>query len=121
MQKIMVMGYVGRDPEERCTSGGRKVTSFPIGINFNKGGEKITVWYRVSCWAPVAFAVLPYIKKGKLITVVGDLQPPTTYQSKDGDIKIDMTISCDSISFIPLPKSPEEKKEDQSVFDFGEF
>ena len=121
MQKIIAMGYVGRDPEERYTSGGRKVTSFPLGVNFNKGEEKITVWYGVSCWAPVEFAVLPYIKKGNLITVVGDLQPPTTYQSKDGDIKIDMTIRCNSISFVPLPKRPEEIKEDQSECDFGGF
>lgn len=119
MQKIFVMGFVGRDPEERCTAGGKKVTTFPIGINFNKGGEKMTVWYRVNCWASTAAAILPFIKKGKPVTVVGDLNPPTTYQSKNGDIKIDMTITCDSISFIPIPKTPEEKKEDDAVFDFG--
>lgn len=79
----------------------------------------MTLWYRVNCWASTAAAILPFIKKGKPVTVVGDLNPPTTYQSKNGDIKVDMTISCDSISFIPVPKSPEEKKDDESVFDFG--
>ena len=119
MQKIFVMGFVGRDVEERFTSGGKKVNSFPVGINFNKGGEKITVWYRINCWEEVASKILPYIKKGSLVTVVGDLNPPTTYQSKNGDIKIDMTITCDSISFVPSPKPKEDKKKDESVFDFG--
>lgn len=119
MQKIFVMGFIGRDPEERCTSGDKKVTTFPIGINHTKGGEKRTTWYRVNCWNPVAAAVIPFLKKGKVVTVIGELQHPTTYQSKTGDIKVSLTITCDSISFVPIPKTLEEKNEDPASFDFG--
>ncbi len=120
MQKIFVTGFVGRDPEERFTASGKKLTTFPMGINVVKGGEKLTIWYKVNCWAETCSSVLPHIKKGNCITVIGDLNPPTTYQNKKGDIVIDMSISCQSISFFPSPKREEEKKENPEVFDFGD-
>jgi len=121
MQKIIVMGFVGRDPEEKYTSNGTKLTTFPLGINYTKGGEKLTVWYKINCWVDQCSNILPYIKKGKCITVMGELSPPTTYQNKKGDIAVDMSIKCQSIDFIPMPKekAPQETKEDPAVFDFG--
>lgn len=120
MQKIFVMGFVGREPEERFTNNDEKVTTFPIGINYTKGGEKRTVWYRINCWGSIGSQQIPSLKKGKVITVIGTLKFPTAYQAKNGDIKIDMTITCDSISFVPIPKPMTEKKEEESVFNFGE-
>ncbi len=120
MQKIFLIGFVGRDPEERFTQGGKKVTSFPLGINFTKGGEKLTVWYRINCWDGSGGPILSHIKKGSCVTVVGELSPPTTYQSKNGDIRIDMAVNCNSISFTPSTKPKEEKREDdEATFDFG--
>lgn len=120
MQKIFLIGYVGRDPEERVTAGGKKVSSFPLGISFSKGGEKITVWYRINCWDGSYYPILSHIKKGNCVTVIGDLSPPTTYQDKNGDIKIDMTVTCHSVSFTPNSKPKEERHErDESIVDFG--
>ncbi len=120
MHKIMVMGFVGREVEERLTGGGKKVKSFPLGINIVKGGEKITLWYRINCWEGIASKILPYIKKGSLVTVIGDLNPPTTYQNKKGDIKIDMTITCNSIGFVPSVKKEEkDPREEDSIIEFG--
>lgn len=119
MQKIFVTGFVGRDPEEKFTASGKKVTAFSIGINAKKGGEKLTIWYTVNCWGDSCCAVLPYVKKGNGLTVVGDLNPPTTYQNKAGDISIDMSITCQSIHFSPSSQ-PKEEKEGSDPFDFGE-
>lgn len=122
MQKIFLTGFVGRDPEERFTSGGTKITSFPLGINVPKGGEKITVWYKINCWEESCKKIIPHIKKGSCITAVGDLAPPSTYQNKKGDISIDLSINCHSLSFaVASPAKKEEKKEDPSVFDFGDI
>ena len=120
MQKIFITGFVGRDPEEKFTSTGKKLTNFPIGIKVNKGGEKITIWYKVNCWGEQCISILPHIKKGNCVTVIGDLSPPTTYQNKKGDISIDMSISAQSISFVPSSKPREEKKEDPSIFELGD-
>lgn len=119
MQKIFVTGFVGRAPEEKFTSNGKKVTSFPLGVNVTKAGEKLTVWYKVNCWGDYCSTILPHIKKGSCVTVVGDLNLPTTYQNKAGDIAIDMSIVAQSISFSPSSKPREEKKDDPSIVEWG--
>lgn len=121
MQKMTIMGYVGRDPEERFTSGGKKITSFPMGILITKSGEKLTVWYKIQCWGDQFAAVLPHIKKGNLLIVGGDLNPPATYQNKKGDISIDLSIACQSINFVPLPKKEKKEKNQEDAFDFGDL
>ena len=123
MQKMFITGFVGRDPEEKFTSTGKKVTSFSIGVNIKKSGEKITLWYRIDCWGETCASILPYLKKGSCLTVVGDLNPPTTYQNKKGDISLDLSLVANSICFYPSFKPQEEKKAEEdklAEFDYGE-
>lgn len=117
MQKITVMGFVGRDPEEKFTSNNKKLVTFPLGINTSKNGEKLTIWYRINCWEGQCTKLLPYIKKGSCVIVMGDLSTPTTYQNKNGDISIDMSISAFSLSFGPSNKK-EENKENEVEAEF---
>jgi len=124
MQKMFILGFVGRDPEERFTSSGKKVTSFPVAVSVMKNKEKMTVWYKVNCWDERFSGIIPHIKKGSVVVVMGELSAPTTYQNKNGDIAIDLSINASSIDFCPISK-PENKEEqksfkDPSVFDFGE-
>ena len=120
MQKIFLVGHLGRDPETRFTSTDKKVTSFPLAISVFKGGEKLTVWYKISCWENTGAALLPHLKKGSCVIVTGDLLPPSTYQNKKGDIAIDMSVAANSIAFGPSNKSEKKKEdEDESVFSFG--
>lgn len=119
MQKIFLVGFLGRDPEERFTSGNKKVTSFPLAVSVYKGGENITIWYKIACWEETGAALLPHLKKGSCVIVTGDLLPPSTYQNKKGDIAIDMSVAANSIAFGPVPKSEKKEEEDPSVFSFG--
>jgi single-stranded DNA-binding protein len=117
----MMTGFVGREPEERFTNNGKKVNSFPLAINFMKNGEKVTIWYKVLCWNNMGENILPHLKKGSCITVFGDLNPPSTYQNKKGDIAIDMSVNAQSISFLPTLKTEKEEKKDPSVFEQESF
>lgn len=120
MQKVFLVGYLGRDPEERFTSTHKKVTSFPLAISVYKSGEKLTVWYKISCWEETGAAILPYLKKGSCVIVTGDLLPPTTYQNKKGEIAIDMKVAANSLAFGPSSNSENKKEEsDDAVFSFG--
>lgn len=130
MQKMFILGFVGRDPEERYTSGGKKVVSFPVAVSVMKNKEKMTVWYKVNCWDEKFSGIMPHIKKGNSLVIMGELNAPTTYQNKNGDIAIDLSINANSIDFCPISKN-ENKEEpkieekysgkDPSVFDFGEI
>lgn len=95
------MGFVGKDPEERATASGKKVTSFSMGVNTKKGSEKVTSWYKVNCWGNSFECILSKIKKGNHLVVMGRFNTPYVYSNKNGEEKVDLSLSCDSIDFVP--------------------
>lgn len=125
MQKMFLIGFVGRDPEERFTAAGKKVNSFPLAVSVVKNKEKTTIWYKINCWDDKFAGIMPHIKKGNGLAIVGELNAPTTYQNKNGDISIDLSINVNSIDFLPMPKpdNKEEVKENRNdaMFDFGDM
>lgn len=91
LNKIMIIGNVGRDPELRMTSGGKPVTEFSVAVNrvFNDqaSGERReeTEWFRVVCWQRLAETAQQLIQKGRLVFVEGRLQtrPWTDREGKE--------------------------------------
>lgn len=98
MQKALLMGWVGNTPEERHTSGGRKVTTFRLGVTGKLKGEKNTTWYTIQCWDSMFKHILPYIKKGTALLVGGELIPPHMFEGRDGP-KIGLNVNAQSVDF----------------------
>ena len=113
MQRIMLLGYVGNTPEDRVTSGGMKMTSFNLAVNAKSKGETVTTWYSIYCFNGDHKNMLSYIKKGSGLIISGELFPPTTYQSKQGETRISLGVKAEGISFLPAKK---EEKDEASVF-----
>ena len=94
MDKITVIGNLGRDPEMRYTPEGTPVVNFSVASNrtwTDASGEKHeqTVWYRVSVWRRMAEVCNQYLAKGRQVYVEGRLRPdasgnPRTFQRRDG-------------------------------------
>src|ERR671931_1437325 len=80
LNKIMIIGNVGRDPELRMTANGKPVTEFSVAVNriFNDGGSgerrEETEWFRIVCWQRLAETAQQLIQKGRLVYVEGRLQ-----------------------------------------------
>lgn len=79
LNKVMVIGYVGRDPEMRYTSSGRAVTSFGVGATrkwTSSDGEsrEETEWFNVVAWGDLAEICKEYVGKGQPVYVEGRLQ-----------------------------------------------
>ena len=111
MQKITIIGNLGRKPEERHTQNGKKVISFPVAARVSK--EK-TQWYDIAIWEdklPMFQKMLAYLDKGSRICVVGDLGMVEPYQKKDGSTGVRLRISPDSLNFV----GSAEKQENPSV------
>ena len=51
MNKVILIGNVGRDPEMRYTPQGQAVTSFSVATSYGKGDDKATEWFNCSAWA----------------------------------------------------------------------
>ena len=79
VNKVILVGNVGRDPELRYTPGGTPVATFTLATNeawTSKTGEKQerTEWHRIVVWGKQAEIAGEYIKKGRQIYVEGSLQ-----------------------------------------------
>jgi len=76
MNKVLLIGRLGRDPEERTTAGGTRVSNFSLATDSSRGGngDKITEWHRIVVFGKVAETCNQYLRKGRLVCVEGSLQ-----------------------------------------------
>lgn len=76
INKVLLIGRLGKDPEERTTAGGTCVSSFSLATDSTRGGtaEKNAEWHRVVVFGKVAGLCNQYLKKGRLVCVEGSLQ-----------------------------------------------
>jgi|SRR5579875_1739425 len=76
LNKVMLIGNVGRDPEMRYTPSGSPVTNFSIAVNRRWTGrdgqpQEETQWFSVDCWNKLAETANQYVTKGKQVFVEG--------------------------------------------------
>ncbi|MDA8201281.1 MAG: single-stranded DNA-binding protein [Chloroflexi bacterium] len=79
LNKCMIIGNLGRDPEMRYTPNGQAVTQFTVAVNRNYKGQsgdwqEETEWFRVVAWGPLAERTAEYLRKGRKVYVEGRLQ-----------------------------------------------
>ena len=79
LNKVQLIGRLGRDPEMRYTPSGRPVTTFSVGTtrkwNTSEGEPKTeTEWFNVVTWSNLAEICNQYLKKGGLVYIEGRLQ-----------------------------------------------
>ena len=78
LNRIQLIGYLGRDPETRFTPSGKRVTHFSLGITqrWKTGDEnkESTEWVNVEAWDRLAEVCQEYLKKGSLAYVEGRLK-----------------------------------------------
>lgn len=100
LNKVMLIGNLGKDAEVRVTPGGQSVATFSIATTEQwreKSGEKKeqTEWHRIVLWGKTADALQPYLVKGKTIYVEGRIQ--TRQWEKDGAKHYTTEIKADKI------------------------
>ena len=79
LNKVMIIGYLGRDPEMRYTSSGKPVTTFSVAANrswSSASGERHeeTEWFTVVAWGNLAEICKQHLSKGNQVYVEGRLQ-----------------------------------------------
>ena len=79
VNKVILVGRLGRDPETRFTGGGQAVANFTLATDStykDRSGErqKKTEWHRIVVWSKLAEICQQYLKKGSLIYIEGRLQ-----------------------------------------------
>jgi single-strand DNA-binding protein len=88
LNKVMLIGNLGKDPEVRYTASGQAVASFSLATsekfkNRNGEMEERTEWHNVVLWGRQAEIAGEYLSKGKTVYIEGRLQT-RKWQDKDG-------------------------------------
>ena len=102
VNKVILVGNLGRDAEVRYTSGGSAVATISVATtevwNDKSSGERQekTEWHRVVIWGKTAENLKDYLTKGKQIYVEGKLQT-RKWQDRDGNDKFTTEIRSDRI------------------------
>lgn len=107
MNFIHIAGHLGADPEVRFTSSGKKVTTLRVATKTRVKGNDDTIWWRVTIWDERFDKMIPHLKKGSAIMVIGELHKPEIFNDREGKPQISMEITASHIQFSPFGKPGE--------------
>jgi len=96
VNKVILVGRLGRDPETRYTSGGQAVANFSVATDEtykDRNGErqKRTEWHKIVVWGKQAEIAQQYLKKGSLVFIEGRIQS-REWQDKEGQKRTSFEI-----------------------------
>lgn len=97
--KIIIVGYLGRDPEMRYTPQGTAVCNFSVATTEKKGDDEITTWFRVQVWGKQAENVNQYLSKGSQVYVDGRLKQDE-YTDKEGNKRTTLEVNASDVRFL---------------------
>ena len=113
LNKVMLIGRLGADPEFRVTPNGSSVVTFNLAtdeIYKDKNGQKIerTEWHRIVAWDKLAEICKQYLTKGKLIYVEGKLTTRSWDDKETGKKNYMTEITATDVQFLsPKPQSDQ--------------
>lgn len=104
VNKVIIVGRLGQDPEIRYTQGGSAVSNFSVATSENwtdKEGQKQerTEWHRVVVWGKAAENCAQYLGKGRQVFVEGRLQT-RQWEDKDGNKRYTTEVIANTVQFL---------------------
>lgn len=105
VNRVTLVGRLGKDPETRYTSGGQAVANFSLATDEtykDRAGErqKRTEWHRIVMWGKLAEIAQQYLKKGSLVYLEGRIQSRQWEDKRDGQKKTSYEIVADTMKML---------------------
>lgn len=112
LNKVILIGNVGNDPEVRYLDGGSVVAKFSVATNeryTTRTGEQVesTEWFRVEVWNDQAKIIEKYLKKGSQIYVEGRLRTET-YTDREGKERFSLGVRASTFQFLGGPNDRQD-------------
>ncbi|MGA9108663.1 MAG: single-stranded DNA-binding protein [Smithella sp.] len=116
VNKVILIGRLGKDPDVRYTPDGTMVTNFNLATDEqwkDKNGEKVqkTEWHRIVTWGKLAEICGNYLVKGKLVFIEGRIQT-RSWEDKEGVKRFTTEIIASNMQM--LDSKGQNKAEDTS-------
>ena len=106
INKVILIGNLGRDPEVRYTQGGTAVANLAVATSrkFKRGEEWVdeVEWHRITVWGKAAENCCKYLAKGRQVYVEGRLK--TSSYDKDGQKHYSTDIVAETVQFLSSNK-----------------
>ncbi len=103
VNKVILVGHLGKDPEVRHLEGGATVVNFTLATTetYTRDGRKVeqTEWHNVVMWRGLAEIAAKYLQKGKLVYVEGKLRT-RSYDDRDGNKRYVTEIVADNFNML---------------------
>ncbi len=104
VNKVILVGNLGRDPELRYTQNGQAVANFTLATTENwndKNGERTerTEWHRIVTWGKLAELCAQYLNKGRTVYVEGRLQT-REWEDREGNKRQTTEINAQTVNFL---------------------
>lgn len=120
MNKVILHGFAGKDPEIKTLESGKKIAKFSLATSsFRKDadGKKLSDWHSLIFWEKLADLCEKYVKKGSELIVEGEITY-RDYTDKDGVKKYFTEIICHSLEFVGKKEAEPETKPDDKQGDW---
>ena len=124
LNKVMIIGHLGKDPEMRYTPSGRPVTTFTVAVSrsWNSAdGERHaeTEWFNVVAWGNLAEICKQYLAKGQQVYVEGRLQT-RRWDDKEGQKHTSVEIVANEMMMLGDRRDASHSSEEQPLAAEGE-
>ncbi|MEM3373540.1 MAG: single-stranded DNA-binding protein [Candidatus Anstonellales archaeon] len=112
LNKIMLIGYVGRDAEVKYTNTGMAVMRFSLATDQNQkdqngNWQRTTTWHDIVCFDKLAENMKDYVKKGRRVYVEGRLSK-RDYMDKQNIRRFVVEVYADNLILLDRPPAAEE-------------
>lgn len=121
VNKVILIGNLGKDPEVRHLENGAVVANFSIATSEvytdKTTGEKVetTDWHDIVVWRGLAEVAEKYLKKGYKIYVEGKLKK-RSWQDKEGNTRYTTEIIADELNILSRPEGSDKTSEAQAPY-----
>jgi single-strand DNA-binding protein len=121
LNKVMIIGHLGRDPEMRYTPSGRPVTTFTVATSRSwntADGERHTEteWFNVVAWGNLAEICKQYLNKGQQVYIEGRLQT-RRWDDKEGNKHTSVEVVANEMMMLGERRDSNNQSSEQESLD----
>lgn len=118
VNKITLLGRVGKEPDVRSLDNGKKVATFSLATSerYTVNGEKkeTTEWHNIVAWDPLAGIIEKYVNKGDMLYIEGKITN-RSYNDKDGNNRYITEIIARDLKMLGGNQKAAEKQQEEAT------
>lgn len=104
-QQLLLIGYLGNDPEMRYTNSGTPVANCRLAVNRSWTAsdgqtQSKTTWFNLSFWQRRAEVATEYLRKGSKLMVIGEIEQARPWTDRDGNMNASIEVTVHQFKFL---------------------